>query len=165
SEEASQYPGMEAGALLPMLLTAQKLADKTKLQDEAQAKQKTIQGLLEKATLVAAQYPNETAFAVLQRLSDADLAPEEKPVRDALLKDDNLKKFTEIAAEPDMKKRGEAYAAVLKDKTMEKAGYVQSQAWLGQMLISGKIPDENAYFPALPAGAPTPPEQANQQKL
>jgi len=164
-EKASQddAPGPE-GVLLAQLLIQLDLASDmqqkmgvVKTAADAHDKDaKAAQSLLEKATLAAVSNPEATSFQILSGLADADLSEDEKKMRTQLLGDATIKKYIDLTSEAGSEKRGEKYLDALKNQTLQKDGYPQTQVWLATMLQSGKIPDQSGMFPALQEGQPKP---------
>lgn len=173
-EKGSQddAPGPEGVLLAPLLAQLdlasghdQKMQDVVK-QAEAHDKEiKAAQGLLDKATMAAIQRPNESAFAILRSLPDADLSAEEKAMRSKILEDKVLEKCTGVVSEASMEKRVETYTKLLQDEEVTKAGYKNSVVWLAQMLQSGKIPDVTGYRPPLQEGQPKPASQEQAERV
>ncbi len=173
-EKASEdgAPGPEGVLLAPIMAQLDlATAHDAKTQDVAKAAEahdkdiKAAQSLLDKAALAAVQKPNESAFAILRALPDADLNEDEKRIRAQLLEDKTLEKFTGVAAEASMEKRVETYTKLLQDPEFAKTGFKNSSVWLAQMLQSGKIPDLTGYHPPLQEGQPKPASQENAERL
>lgn len=173
-EKASQNeaPGPEGVLLAPLLAQLdlatehdKKVQDVAKVAEAHDKDMKAALTLLDKATLAAIQRPDETAFAILKSLPDADLNEDEKKIRKQLLEDKNLEKLTGVAAEAAMEKRVESYGKLVQDEELKKAGYTKTTAWLQQMLLTGKIPDPAAYRPAIPEGQMKPAGQEQAEKL